>query len=201
MNLTASIVTANDLCHRESGRQCPFTPVELARPGGSRSFLSVSTSHVPPRKATTVAHHATPAAQLLGTKPSRAAHWLELPAEPASVKVARHTVRERLCVWRVPATVRADAALILSELVTNAILHTPSAHILCGIELVSDSHLCVEVHDHGPMIRSLPLYALDLENEHGRGLLLVEQISSGWGVDRSTRTGGNAVWATLPTAL
>lgn len=147
-----------------------------------------------------MAHRTTPSSQLLETRRPHAAYWLELPAERESVRVARHTVGERLIVWGVAAAVRADAALIVSELITNAILHTPTAHILCGIELARDSHLCVEVHDQGYTTHSLPLCAPGPEDEHGRGLMLVEQISSKWGVDRSTRTGGNAVWATLPTA-
>jgi anti-sigma regulatory factor (Ser/Thr protein kinase) len=113
--------------------------------------------------------------------------------------VARHTFSERLTEWGVAATVRADAILVMSELVTNAILHTISTHILCGIELAPDTHLCVEVHDQNHQPHNLPLIVPGLEDEHGRGLQLVGQLSDRWGIDRSTRTGGNAVWARLST--
>jgi len=97
----------------------------------------------------------------------------------------------------VPADLCADAVLLVSELATNALRHTLSARILCGIGLVTDDCLRLEVHDHDHTGRGLPRCEPGPEDEGGRGLVLVEAIADIWGVDRSRLTGGNAVWANL----
>ncbi|MGP4048123.1 ATP-binding protein [Streptomyces sp. 2A115] len=102
-------------------------------------------------------------------------------------------------MWHLPGELCADAVLLLSELATNAILHTVSTRFLCGAGLITDGRLRIEVHDGDCTGRALPRRDPDLDDESGRGLLLVQQIADAWGVDRSALTGGNAVWATLPT--
>jgi anti-sigma regulatory factor (Ser/Thr protein kinase) len=99
--------------------------------------------------------------------------------------------------WLLPGELCADAVLLVSELVTNAIRHTLSARILCGIGMVSEGCVRLEVHDHDYSGRGLPRREPGPDDEGGRGLLLVEELSDTWGVDRSRLTGGNAVWATL----
>ncbi|MEU5098255.1 ATP-binding protein [Streptomyces sp. NPDC020996] len=135
--------------------------------------------------------------QLLDVPDPDRAHWLELPAHRSSVRVARRSIGARLTGWRVPGEVCADAVLLLSELATNAVRHTLSARILCGIGLVADGCVRLEVHDHDYTGRDLPRCDPGPDDEGGRGLLLVEQLAQAWGVDRSRLTGGNAVWATL----
>jgi anti-sigma regulatory factor (Ser/Thr protein kinase) len=108
---------------------------------------------------------------------------------------------ERLTAWRLPGELRADAVLLLSELATNAVLHTVSARILCGIGLITDRRLRLEVHDHDRTGRGLPRRDPGPDDEGGRGLLLVQHIADTWGVHRSALTGGNAVWATLTIAF
>ncbi|GGK21720.1 hypothetical protein GCM10011583_62150 [Streptomyces camponoticapitis] len=101
--------------------------------------------------------------------------------------------------WGLPDELLSDAMLLASELATNAILHTLGVQFLCGIGLVTDECLRLEVHDHDYSGTSLPRYEPGPEDESGRGLLLVEQLAASWGVSRSVLTGGNAVWATLTT--
>lgn len=126
-------------------------------------------------------------------------HWLELPAYRSSVRVARRTMGTRLAGWRLPEELCDDAVLLVSELATNAVRHTLSARILCGVGLVGDGRVRLEVHDHdygggiGDMTGSRP----GGDAESGRGLFLVEQLADTWGVCRSRLTGGNAVWANL----
>jgi anti-sigma regulatory factor (Ser/Thr protein kinase) len=131
------------------------------------------------------------------TQPLHRFHWTDLPAERASVKAARHSASRRLTAWGASAALRGDAVLVLSELVTNAVVHTRSSYILCGIELFTGGRLRIEVHDQDQTTRALPLGTPGPDDEQGRGLLLVEQISSEWGMRPSTLTSGNAVWATL----
>src|SRR5450755_4331772 len=46
--------------------------------------------------------------------------WLDLPADPSAVSDARHCARDALASWGL-TSMADDAALIVSELVTNAI--------------------------------------------------------------------------------
>lgn len=141
--------------------------------------------------------HLTSSPQLLDVVNPDRTHWLELPAHRSSVRVARRSMGARLTAWRLPAALCEDAVLLLSELATNAVRHTLSARILCGIGFVSDVCLRLEVHDHDYSGSELPRREAGPEDEGGRGLLLVEQLADAWGVDRSGLTGGNAVWANL----
>ncbi len=133
-------------------------------------------------------------------RPGRA-HWLELPPHRTSVRSARHAMQARLDSWRVPDEACANAVLLVSELVTNAVLHTLSERILCGVGLMPDQRFRLEVHDGDLTGRGIPDCRPGLDDEGGRGLLLVREIADSWGIARSTLTGGNAVWASLATPL
>ncbi|KOU73286.1 hypothetical protein ADK57_09235 [Streptomyces sp. MMG1533] len=124
-------------------------------------------------------------------------HWIELPAHRSNIRIARHSMQARLAAWRLPCEMSADTVLLVSELATNAVCHTPGMRVLCGIGFVADNCLRVEVHDHGCPGSTLPPCEAGPEDENGRGLFLVQEIAHAWGVDRSRLTGGNAVWATL----
>ncbi|CAM5669811.1 ATP-binding protein [Streptomyces purpurascens] len=128
-------------------------------------------------------------------------HWLELPPHRTSVRSARHAMHARLDSWQVPDEVCANAVLLISELVTNAVLHTLSERILCGVGLMPDERFRLEVHDGDLSGRGIPDRRPGLDDENGRGLLLVREIAESWGITRSTLTGGNAVWASLATPL
>ncbi|MFC9684740.1 ATP-binding protein [Streptomyces sp. NPDC056948] len=128
-------------------------------------------------------------------------HWLELPPHRTSVRSARHAMRARLDSWQVPDEACANAVLLVSELVTNAVLHTFSERILCGVGLMPDARFRLEVHDGDHTGRGIPDCRPGLDDENGRGLLLVREIADSWGIVRSPLTGGNAVWASLATAL
>ncbi|MGI5452337.1 ATP-binding protein [Streptomyces sp. CA-249302] len=141
--------------------------------------------------------HTTSSPQLLDVSSPELTHWLEIPPHRSSVRVARRSMNARLTDWLLPGELCADAVLLVSELVTNAVRHTLSARILCGIGLVGDGRVRLEVHDHDYTGGDLPRCDPGPDDEGGRGLLLVEQLADAWGVDRSRLTGGNAVWATL----
>ncbi|MFE9442055.1 ATP-binding protein [Streptomyces sp. NPDC006602] len=141
--------------------------------------------------------HTTSSPRLLEAASPERWHWIELPAHRSNVSVARRSMNARMNAWRLPAETSADMVLLVSELVTNAVCHTPGAHVLCGIGLIADDCLRVEVHDHDRAVGGLPRCEPGPDDESGRGLLLVREIAHTWGVDRSRLTGGNAVWATL----
>jgi CheY-like chemotaxis protein/anti-sigma regulatory factor (Ser/Thr protein kinase) len=120
-----------------------------------------------------------------------------LSAHPSAVGEARRFVCQRCEAWGCGELVN-DAALVASELVTNAVVHARA-----GVELrVSFVRrvLRLEVVDSGGGTPD-PRVATD-EDEHGRGLLLVSALSAAWGVE-SVDNGRKLVWAELidPAAL
>jgi anti-sigma regulatory factor (Ser/Thr protein kinase) len=178
-----------------------FTTGKTPFPAGLLLEPPVCLLRPSPRKATSVSPHTSPHPtsfpQLLDVAGPERTHWIELPAHRSSVTVARRSMRARMAAWRLPGEMSEDAVLLVSELATNAVCHTPSVRILCGIGLIADDCLRVEVHDQDCTAGSLPPCEATPEDESGRGLFLVQQIAHAWGVDRSRLTGGNAVWATL----
>ncbi len=120
-----------------------------------------------------------------------------LAPHPGSVAQARRLMRAQFGVWAVRDEDACDAAaLILSELVTNAVVHTASRRIIC--ELCAESEkLRITVRDEG-CGSGIPRPAhRGMDEEHGRGLLLVDAVSSAWGVHDAGPGSGRTVWAEL----
>lgn len=120
-----------------------------------------------------------------------------LPWAPSSVATARWKLSADLQEAGLAATAIGDAALVLSELMGNAIRHArplPGAQVQVSWAL-GDGSLTVSVRDGGsrtrPHARHPSPSALG-----GRGLAIVECLASTWGVQNST--GGVTVWAILP---
>ena len=111
-------------------------------------------------------------------------------ADPSSVAQARRFARQQLEEWGAPE-LADSAALAVSELVTNAVVHTGTT---TTVDLRLDTHsLRVEVEDQHPG-RALPtgLRAPDDESESGRGLLITSSIASSWGVEYTSSS--KRVW-------
>jgi serine/threonine-protein kinase RsbW len=131
-----------------------------------------------------------------GAHSHRNGFWL--PALTSSVAAARCRVCDTLAQWGLCA-VRDDACLVVSELFTNAVVHTDSDRVNCSLWTTSGL-LYVEIADEGrartaPAVRSATSYA-----ENGRGLLLVEELTDEWGVRPSEPGRGRTVWARLRCA-
>lgn len=110
---------------------------------------------------------------------------LRLSERATSAGLAREFARTTLLSWQSPVDVD-DAVLVVSELVTNALLHahgTPLIRLLPAVDGVR-----IEVCDDSPQP---PLPA------RGLGLALVESLATSWG--SSARDRGKAVWCELPT--
>lgn len=124
-------------------------------------------------------------------------YGFELPAHPESVGRARELTRDRLVKWGVGDDTCETAVLIVSELVTNAIVHAAGEHVVCEIRQ-DDGRLRIAVEDQGfgPTGPELHRRAPD---EGGRGLLLVDSVCTGWGAHGTSGYGcGRVVWAELP---
>jgi anti-sigma regulatory factor (Ser/Thr protein kinase) len=120
----------------------------------------------------------------------------DLPAHRASVSTARHRVSIHLAYLGCRADTCETALLLVSELFTNALLHTASTTIGCTVR-AEGTHLRIEVHDQGGGAPLSPgLTAPDAVR--GRGLLIVENLSTEWGVSAGLH--GQTVWCDLPQA-
>jgi serine/threonine-protein kinase RsbW len=118
-----------------------------------------------------------------------------LPAARRSPGVARQVAREALTCWQL--THLADTAILLiSELVTNAVLHARTGGRGLALQLeVHGTWLRIEVHDadlRGPKPRTPALF-----DESGFGFVLVDTLADRWGVHETPT--GKAVWAELDT--
>jgi serine/threonine-protein kinase RsbW len=106
------------------------------------------------------------------------------PAVPAQVREARQFLSAILDGR--PAT--DDSILCLSELVTNATVHSrssePDGHFSVRVHL-DGGCLRVEVSDQGgPWAQPA-----QTDERNGRGLLIVDQLARAWGRDGNDQTG------------
>ncbi|MFF4361975.1 ATP-binding protein [Streptomyces sp. NPDC001604] len=119
----------------------------------------------------------------------------ELAAHPASPAQARRLTRARLNVWSVCEDICDTAALVISELVTNALVHTASSHIVCELH-DGDELVRIAVRDEGCSPGAPHASRARPEEEHGRGLLLIDALCDAWGAHEHGP--GLLVWAELP---
>jgi len=88
-----------------------------------------------------------------------------------------------------------DAALVFSELVTNAVLHGGGAVRISACLADDGRHLLVEVQDNEA---AAPVPAVGGPNG-GFGLQIIEQLSERWGI--TPTADGKVVWAVLRSGI
>jgi signal transduction histidine kinase/DNA-binding response OmpR family regulator len=121
---------------------------------------------------------------------TRTASW-GIQYDEKAVGQARHRGLDVLNEWEVPAAVRDDAVLAISELTTNALIHGA-----LPVEITlrhTGPELVIEVTDALPApprrLRPTPY------DEHGRGLQMLSILSARWGT-RPAGT-GKRVWCSI----
>lgn len=121
---------------------------------------------------------------------------MEVGADPAEVGRARRWARSRLAVCGIEADepVAETLVLLISELVTNAVVHTGCPAVLRM--LLPDvpapaGTVRVEVDDSSS--RAPRPRAADEDDTHGRGLALVDGLADRWGWQEES-TGGKRIW-------
>lgn len=112
----------------------------------------------------------------------------DLPADPEAVGLARTMAARQVGEWGLDELV-FTTELVVSELVTNAIRHAAAGPI--QLRLIRDRTLICEVSDTGHT--SPHLRHAGSDDEGGRGLFLVAQMTQQWGT-RYTST-GKTIWA------
>ncbi|WP_212994828.1 ATP-binding protein [Actinoplanes auranticolor] len=123
---------------------------------------------------------------------------VRLAPRPSSVRAARDLVAQACHTWRLP-DLRNDAALIMSELVSNAVDHASTDFVVTVFRRGGRLHLAVRDGDSryplmdaaADTMRSAPVAA------RGRGLRLVHAIAAAWGAVPAHS--GKVVWATVST--
>lgn len=118
----------------------------------------------------------------------------EYKSDPSAAREARRNVRSVLKLWELAVLVDT-CQLLVSELVTNAFQHAHGELVSMSI-VRCGSRVRLEVADgneDAPNVRPA-----DIDDEDGRGLLLVSALSADWGVERVPN--GKRVWCEVDPA-
>lgn len=119
-----------------------------------------------------------------------------LPVHRLAARMARRATQDTLACWGLDH-LGETAALLVSELVGNAVRHARASPVLkLGLEAYG-THLRMEVLDANPD-PPLPRVPAALD-ESGFGFVLIEALADKWGV--RTTAAGKGVWAELGTDM
>lgn len=122
-------------------------------------------------------------------RPDRA---LSLQAQPAAVRESRSFVRTVLGSWGFPG-LSDDAALLVSELVSNAVVHARTPLTLTVSWVGRPSRVRVSVHDDSPVLPRTRNF--DVTATTGRGMQIIAALAHSSGVVAGA--GGKDVWFEL----
>ncbi|MFE4594556.1 ATP-binding protein [Streptomyces laurentii] len=116
-----------------------------------------------------------------------------LPREPQSAAVARKLVGTALAVWELDSLID-DAAVVITELVSNAVAHGRLASIRVIVARLSATRVRLSVVDRST---NAPMMRTDSNGDQlrGRGLVLVDALAAAWGTE--PYRWGKQVWAEL----
>jgi anti-sigma regulatory factor (Ser/Thr protein kinase) len=117
----------------------------------------------------------------------------ELVADVSAAGTARRFVGRHLQSWGVEDEQTATAQLCVSELVTNAVIHTGTGPAVTV--RLDDDCILVLVSDHGGHGAVRQPEEAQPDDISGRGLTLVDALSTTWSAERNAD--GTTVWFEL----
>ena len=123
-------------------------------------------------------------------------HSWTLPADTTAAAAGRDFVRSALAEYGHASDTAEVAAAVTSELCTNAILHGSPPQLLKFV--IDREHLRIEVSNSNRVGGTAPKLATMPTNSDtvgGRGLNLVNVLSSTWGAEVNSRS--TTVWANI----
>ena len=123
---------------------------------------------------------------------SRRRNEVALPADPTAPRRARALLRAATEDWGLDDDLYQDAAMVVTELVANAVDHAGTASTLT-VDL-DDRGLRVAVRDGRPDCAPRPR-PVDPTAPRGRGLQMIDALTASWGV--VMHADGKTVWAVL----
>ena len=128
-----------------------------------------------------------------GVDPDALRESVVLPVERRSVATGRHWVVRTAAERGVTGMANQVVELLSSELLANAVLHGPDEGAI-GVEVIADgTTLRVSVTDRSPLNPVVLQHEPSAPN--GRGMAIVEAMSSRWGVEEQGT--GKTVWFEL----
>jgi anti-sigma regulatory factor (Ser/Thr protein kinase) len=123
---------------------------------------------------------------------------LELIRAQRAPRLARIFAADTLEAWAVPAQGIEAAQLVVSELVTNAVLHAPESPSITLELFMTGEAVRVLVSDHSPREPVQRNGPAPWSARGGRGVALVDALADRWGTEpRIPR--GKTVWCELKT--
>lgn len=136
-------------------------------------------------------------AQLDAAPRAEVEHVLPLPHDPGAVSAVRRRVRAVLTDWDLTADSAEEVLLVVSELITNAIVHAlpPATLRLSRTAPGGRGAVRVEVTDRGPAAPSALSASAPDPDECGRGLAIVTALAARCGARADS--GGTSRWAEL----
>ncbi|SDH83649.1 Anti-sigma regulatory factor (Ser/Thr protein kinase) [Sinosporangium album] len=130
-------------------------------------------------------------------RPSWCTRRIDVPGSPAQLATVRRWVHGFLKLDKVAAETAEVVVLLASELVANAVAHSCSRDgevtVLLNLDFTR-GRVRLDVIDDGPAV-PVEVGSRGVEHEHGRGLLLVEELSDRWGCYADEH--GTGVWFEL----
>jgi anti-sigma regulatory factor (Ser/Thr protein kinase) len=122
---------------------------------------------------------------------------MTLVGRAPSVALARELVRYALDNWGFGRELIDDAAVVMSEIATNAVNAAPGHNIRIRVAIQGGAPL-LECWDSAPELPRVCEAGLDALS--GRGLAIVAAYAKDTGIRPSANGQGKVVWALMPSA-
>ncbi|WP_052434176.1 ATP-binding protein [Streptacidiphilus melanogenes] len=132
-------------------------------------------------------------------RPTALARMWSVTSAPETVPMMRRRIQNKLASWEIDLDGDLDygVRLVVSELVTNAILHSETPVLSVSLVVSPDrDELFIAVEDGHADHPTLRPSGNDNLPENGRGLRIVSDTVSRWGVEPTDK--GKRVWAVIP---